>query len=334
MADVGLGERITLYGRNRTKRLRNAVQDSIPVMKVLSDVSGIERAAGGRTVLDETLSGQNSTPSWVGEAGQVSLQNYRVADSPEYNWAYLLGSVGLTLAERYMNEGPGRMIEVYGAKQQALESSMKNIFAAGLLSSGTGAGGLQIDGLAALLSTTPTSGTVGGIDRSSSNAAWFRNQKFDSANDWSLGSVDAGNVKKFFDKLINLTSIDGVPSLHALFAGQTHFEYATDALGAMQVLQNVDGTGKAGFQKLRYRGVDIYYGGGINYSGQSQLTATRTYGICGDKGGFNVVYHKNAEFDMLPQVDASDQAAFSRLMFVMATTRLGGYAQRNIVGFD
>ena len=334
MADVGLGERITAYGRYRTKVARQAVKDSHPVLKLLDEENGVDRVAGGRTYVNEAITAQNSTVGYVGENGRASLANQHVLDAPESSWTYLLGSITMSLAERYMNEGQGRYIDVYAAKQDALEFSMKNIHHAGLLSSGTGTSGLQLDGLAACISTTPTSGTVHTIDRSATNAAWFRNQKFDTASDWSLGAVDSGNAKKFFDKLINLTADDGISSLSCFLAGQTHFEAITDAIGAMQVIQNMNGTGKAGFQKLNYRNHDIYYGGGINYSGESALTATRTYGLCLKKGGFNLVYHKKAEFDMLSPVDASDQAAFSRLMFTMATTTIGAFAKKNIVGFD
>lgn len=334
MTDVGLGERVTAYGRYRSKVAKDAVRDNHPILKLLDSEGGVNRVSGGRTYLDESLTAQNSTVSYVGESGQVSLANQNVLDSPENTWTYLLGSITMSRAEQLMNEGPGRFIDVYAAKQDALEGSMMNIHHAGLLSNGTGSSGLQLDGLAAAISTTPTTGTFASIDRSSANAAWFRNQKFDTANDWTLGAVDAGNAKKFFDKLINLTIKDSVSQLSCFLAGQTHFEAITDAIGAMQVIQNVNDTGKAGFQQLVYRGHKIYYGGGINYSGQSALTATRTYGLCLKKGGFNLIYHKKAEFDMQPPVDAADAAVFSRLMLTMATTSMGAFAKLNIVGFD
>lgn len=334
MADVGLGERVTAYGRYRSKVAKDAVRDNHPVQKMLESVGGVIRVKGGRTYVDESLSGQNSTVSYVGEVGQVPLSNQKVVDAPEASWTYLLGSITLSKAEELMNRAQGRYIDIYAAKQEALEGSMMNIHHAGLLSSGTGTSGLQLDGLAAALSTTPTTGTYNTIDRSSSNAAWFRNQKFDTANDWSLGAVDAGNAKKFFDKLINLTIKDGKSHIDGFLAGQTHFEALSDAYGGMQVIQNTSDTGRGGFQKLVHRGIEVFYGGGVNYSGQSALTATRTYGICAKKGGFNLVFMDGAEFDMMPKVDSADQAVFSRLMMTMACTTVGAFAKLNIVGFD
>lgn len=334
MADVGLGQRITAFGRLRSKAAQDAVRDNHPLMDMLEKTKGIEKVAGGRTVLDESLSGQNSTVAWVGETGQVSLADDSVLDSPEFNWSYLLGSISMSFAERYMNEGQGRELDLWAAKQDALEGTMINAFHEGLLSSGTGTGGLQIDGLAALVSTTPTSGVVGTIDRSNANAAWFRNQKFDSAADWSGGAVDAGNVKHFLDKAINSTTRNSMTQATCAFLGQTHFEFLTQATQAIQQITNQSDTGKVGFDKLIYRGVPCYFGGGINYSGLSAMTATRTYVLNTKKGGFNVVFHKKAEFSMLEPVNAQDQAVFSRLMFTMAATRIGGLAKQNWVGFD
>lgn len=336
MVDVGLGQAATVTGRYRSKVLKDAVRDAHPVMELLEREKGILRIDGGRTIVDEALSGQNATVDWVGEAGQVSVQDYRVADAAESNWVYQLGAISMTHAEQYKNSGGSdtKYINLLGSKFDALEASMMNEFHEGLVSAGTGSGGLQLDGLAALISTTPTTGTVGGIDRSSANAAWFRNQKFDTANDWSDGAVDAGNVKRFFDKLINLTMRNSKPQLSCFLSGQTHFEALTQACQAIQQIVNESSTAKVGFDKLVYRGLPVYYGNGVNYSGATAATVTRTYGLNLKKGGFNLVFHEKAEFDMLEPVNSQDQAAFTRLMFTMAGTTIGGFAKLNIVGFD
>lgn len=336
MPDVGLGQLITTTGRLRSRKLKDAVRDNQPVMTLMDERGGIRRVDGGRTVVEEAKSSQNSTVSWVGESGSVSLADTKVLDASEFDWKYQLGSVSWTLAERYKNSGGSdtKIIDVVAGKFEVLEDTMMNYFHEGMLSNGTGTGGLQLNGLASLVSTTPTTGTVGGIDRSSANAAWFRNQKFDTAADWSDGAVDAGNAKRFLDKGINATTRGGKSMIDAFSAGQTHFEFITQAIQAIQVIQNESDVGKAGFQKLIYRGIPVYLGGGINFSGASAQTATRTYGLCVKPGGVNLVFHEKAEFDMLEPVNAEDQAAISRLMFTMAAMTIGGLAKFNWVGFD
>jgi len=203
-----------------------------------------------------------------------------------------------------------------------------------MLSNGTGSGGLQLQGIAALVSTTPTTGTVGGIDRSNANAAWFRNQKFDTGADWSDGAVDAGNVKRFLDKGLNACYKGGKVQHQLGILGQTHFEYATQALQAIQQITNTNGDGKAGFDRIFYRGVPLYLGNGVNYSGATAMTLTRTYLLNVKPGGLNLVFHDKAEFDMLEPVNSADQAAISRLIFTMSAMTIGALAKLCWVGFD
>lgn len=335
MADVGVGQLATTTGRHRSRKLKEAVKDAHPVTQAMDKHGGIRRIDGGRTIVEEALSGANNTVKWVGESGSVDVVDQKVADASEFEWKYQLGAVIYTLAEQYKNSGGSdtKLINLVASKFMALEATMENKFHSGVLSNGAGDGGLQLGGLAYLVSTTPTAGTVGTIDRSSADASWFRNQAFDTSSDWADGAVDSGNVKRFLDKGINSTMKNSKSQVQIGLLGDTHFEALTQALQALQVIQNESDTGHAGFQKLVYRGVPMYYADGINYSGEASMTATRTYLLNVKPGGVNIVYHNKAEFDMLEPVNAQDQAAVSRLMFTMANMTIGGLAKTCWVGF-
>lgn len=334
MADVGLGQLVTATGRRRSKVAKDAVRDNLPVFKHMEEAGGVKRVSGGRTVVSEALSALNSTVNWVGAGGQAPLTEQNVLDASEFSWFYMLGAVVFTLAEQYQNDGPEQYIPLISSKFKVLESTQRNKFHEGLLSAGTSVGGLQMAGLASHVSTTPTTGTVGTIDRSSSDAVWFRNQKFDSANDWSDGAVDAGNVTRFFDKGMNATTIDSMPQVQLGLLGTTHFEFLSQSTRALQFITAEKDSARVGHNKIWYRGVPMYLSGGINYSGYTTQTATRSYLLNVEDGGFNVVFHKKAEFDMLSPVDSSDQALVSRLMFTMATCTIGAFAKQCWVGFD
>ena len=336
MPDVGIGQLATTTGRYRSKKLKDAVRDNLPLMTLLEQEGGIKRIPGGRTIIQEGKTAQNSTVSWVGETGQVAITDTKVLDAAEFDWRYMLGAASWSLAEQYKNSGGSdiKFIDVVSGKFEVLEDTMMNLFHEGLLSSGTSYSGQQLVGLAALVSTTPTTGTVGSIDRSNANAAWFRNQKFDTASDWSDGAVDSGNVKRFLDKGLNSTMKNSKIQATAGFLGQTHYEALTAALQAIQIIQNESKTARAGFDNLIYRGVPMYFGNGINYSGYTSATATRTYLLNLKPGGVNLYFHDKAEFDLLEPFESQDQAAVSRLMFTMASFTIGALAKTNWVGFD
>jgi hypothetical protein len=336
MSDVGFGQLASTTGEYRTKIFRDAISDSHPVYQAMDDNGGINRIGGGSFILDEAISGANANANWVGEAGPVGLGDTKVADAAKSEWRYMLTSVSWTLAEKLKNSGGAmtQYADIIGIKYQAAEKTMMNLLHEGILSSGTSYSGQQLVGLASLVSTTPTSGTVATIDRSASAAAWYRNQKFETSVDWLDGTVDAGNVKRFLDKGINATSTNGKTQVQIGLMGQTHFEALTSAIQAIQIIQNESGKAKAGFQSLEYRGIPMYLSGGVTYSNYSQQTATRTYLLNCEKGGVNLTFHKDAEFEMLEPVNSADQAAVSRLIFAMMCMHIGAYAKQCWVGFD
>lgn len=333
MADVGLGQLVTATGRRRSKKAKDAVKDNLPVFKHMDDEGGVKRLPGGRSVLSEALTDQNDTVDWVGPNGKAPLRDNRVIDSPEFPWYYMLGAVVFTLSEQYQNSGADQYIPLIASKFKVLETTQRNKFHEGILSAGTGSGGLQMAGMASLITTTPTVGSPGGIDRSSADAAWFRNLKFDTGSDWSDGSPDSGNVLRFLDQGLDATTYDSMPQVQLGLLGLTHWQAMTAAYRSIEYIEAGGESGKRGHNKLWYRGVPHYLSGGINYSGFSQQSATRTYYLNVEEGGFNICFHQKAEFDMLEPVNSSDQAAVSRLMFTMATCILGAHAKKCWVGF-
>ena len=251
----------------------------------------------------------------------------------DFEWAYLMGGISSTHAEKLMNRG-NNYHDLQKAKQSTLEDTLKNKLEEGLQSDGTGSSGLQLDGLAALITTTPTTGTIGGLARSSSDNAWIRNQKFDTGADWSLGAASATNMKRLLAKAVDLTKRGNKTKISCFLLGQSYWEFANQFFEAVQGIENVSGKGALGFDKLVYRGIPIYLNDGLNFSGFSGGTDTRGYGLCLEEGGFNLVWQEGAKFKVLPAQQSHDQVAFATLNFSMLTTTLGGLAKHNIVLFD
>lgn len=330
------GELATSTGYARSRKLKDAVRDSHPIYEAIDKAGGIKRLDGGKQIVEEAKVAQNSTVSWVGENGQVNLVNDKVLDSAVFDWKYQLGSASWTLAERYKNSGGSdtQFINLIASKYDVLEDTMMNVFHGGMNSNGTGTGGLQLMGLPGLVPTDPTTGTVGGIDRSDSTAAWFRNQKFYTTSDWSNGAVSSSNVLEFLDALMIAITKNSKVQAQIGILGSTHFRLAKKAIGALQVINDTTGTGKAGFDKIMYNGMPLYLGNGLTYSSADTMTATRTYLLNCKPGGVNLVFHDQAEFDLLDPVAAADTTAVSRLMFTMAAMTIGGLAKTCIVGYD
>lgn len=337
MADVGLGQLVTVTGRARSKKLKDAMADNHPVYAAMKEHGGIRRIPGGRSIVEEGKTAQNTTVAWVGPSGSASLADQKVIDAAEFDWKYMLASVVYTLAEQYQNSGGGdtKYIDLVAGKFEVAEDSMMNIFHTGMLSNGTGTGGLQLGGLGALVATTNTN-TIGGIDRSSANAAWFKNTSATSTTAVGAAACTAATILQFLDYFMDLTIKGGKVSQQLALLGSTHWRLANQAIQSRQVIQNINTDGKAGFDTIRYRGVPLYLLGGIVYSGETEMSsaATRTYLLDVKRGGVNLVFHEKAEFDMLEPIQSEDQAAISRLIFTMAAMTIGARATLSCVGYN
>lgn len=332
---VGIGLLATTTGRARTRKLRDNVENNNVVMKNFKKHGGFRKIPGGRTVLYEMEYAQNPTPTWVGEAGQVSLTATNELDSAEYLWKYQLGSVTFTIAEQRMNMGGDniKFIDLVGGKYDVLEKSMKNDFQTGLLSNGSGNGGLEIGGLALLLSKTPTTGTVGGINRANADAAFYRNFAFNTATDWSNGSINSGNVKQALDKCINNT-IRGDDRVKFGIMGNTHYE-ALSAVGQsiQRTMKSDEATIGYDSDSLVYRGIPFYYGGGISFNGDDLVQDDLTYLVNPMEKGLEIVFQEQSFFDLLEEKQSNDQAVMTQLMFNMCMMG-GNFLRGSAVLFD
>lgn len=334
MAQVGLGQAATVTGRIRSKKLKDAIRDNHPVYMAMEDHGGIRTEDGGRTIIEGAKSVQANT-SWVGPSGSLSLSNPKLIDGAEYDWSYLLSAAVWTLAEQYQNSGGSdtKLADLIGAKYEIAEDSAMNTFHGGMISNGAGTNGLQMLGLAGLVSTTPSTGTVGTIDRSDADAAWFRNQYTTSSTAVGSATTDASNILRFLDNGIDGAVKDGKVQQQIGLLGSTHFGYATQALRSFQKIESSK-EGRGGFDRIFHRGVPLYLSGGVNYSGASAQTATRTYLLNVKRGGVNLVFHEKARFDLLEPVHSADNLGVSRLLFTMAAMTIGALAGLCWAGAD
>jgi hypothetical protein len=167
------------------------------------------------------------------------------------------------------------MIELVEARVDTAEDTFWNQMSAAIYSDGTALGCKQIGGLCILVLRAPTSGIVGGIDRSAQ--LWWQNFAVSSALD-PRGAVTASNIQSYMNSTtISLKrNTDGVD----LIVADNNFYLAY--LSSLQAIQRItDGGGEkgvgSGFTSLKYFGagksVDVVLDGGKN----GQIPANTMY---------------------------------------------------------
>lgn len=334
MAEPGLSEIITTTLRRRQKMLRDNITNNNAVLKSMKQYGGLKTLDGGYTILEEVLYQQNA--NFVRYAGaQILPTAYNpTMTSFEYAWKQFGISIVMDGLDKRMNSGAERSINLMDGRIEAAEFTLENNYNSDILSDGTADGGKQIGGLALGISKTPTVGSLGGIDRSTTSGAFAQNFKFDTINDTTGGApggvaTSSSNIKTYYNYCINSTT-RGKDKVKLLLAGQSHYEALQGAMQAIQIVQKAD-SADAGYNSLSYMGIPVEMGGGVNFGGQSLVQTDLTYGINTKFTKINV--HKDADMEPLPQTQSLNQDAEVKLIVWMGNMTFSA-PKLNFVMFD
>lgn len=335
MAEPGLSEYVTAIQRRRQKVAVDNITNNNPLLASMREYDALESESGGRSLVEPVMFDENDTyQRYYG--GQILNTAYNpTLTSPEFDWKQIAIAVVVNGREERMCAGPDGIIKLATSRVKVAEATFDNNFQTDLISDGTADSGLQIGGLKLLISKTPTSGTVGNIDRSSSSAAFYRNTKFDTVNDTTApapggSATSATTIRQYLDYCIGSTQRNQ-DRVKLLYMGQTHYQYLQTALQAMQRVTSDSMTVKAGYITLIYEGIPVFNGGGVNFGGQTQIQADLTYGI--NTRYTKLRYHKDANYDPLPEVQSINQDAKCKLSIWMGNMTTSA-PKLNFVMFD
>lgn len=278
VASVDWGDVVTTTLENRSKVLADNITNNNALLARLKEKGKAKPFSGGREIMQELRYAQNQTFMWYSgfEFLNVSLNDTMTAARFPIKQASI--AVVLSGLEELQNRSEEEMIDLIEARVDTAEDTFWNQMSAAVYSDGTGWGGKQINGLALLVSKTPTSGVVGGIDRASQ--VWWRNVAV-NANTDTRGVVTSSNIQSY----MNSTSIqlkrnsDGVDMIVA------DNNYYLAYLNSLQAIQRITDDSKpagVGFTSLKYYGagksVDVVLDGGKN----GQIPANTMYFINSD----------------------------------------------------
>jgi hypothetical protein len=201
---------------------------------------------------------ENSTYQRYSGYDTVNIAPSDVITSAEYNIKQSSVAVTISGLEQLQNSGVERMIDLLEARIGNAEKTMVNNIASDCYSDGTASGGKQIGGLALLVSTTPTTGTVGGISRS----LWpfWQNVKYSGVTNGG-GATSASNIQSYMNSVwVQLVRNQDRPDL--IVSDNNYWTFYLSSLQAIQRITQVS-TGEAGFTSLKYMSADVMLDGGF-----------------------------------------------------------------------
>lgn len=252
MAIANIGDIAATTLRNRTRQAANNVENNNALLKRLNQRGFNKPFSGGRTILHELDFAENTTYKRYSGYEVLDVSQSRVHDAAEY--AIKQAAVAITISglEELMNSSEAQAIDLLEARIQNAERTFANNMSIDVYSDGQADGGKQVGGLQLLVSDTPTTGVVGGIDR----AVWTFWQ-----NQVETGVTGAANIVAKMQAMF-LKTARGPDKVDLIVADNVFYTFYWDSLLAIQRI-NSPTKGQAGFIALDFMGADVMYDGGI-----------------------------------------------------------------------
>ncbi len=230
------------------------------MLRRLSQKGKVKPFDGGQAIVQEIEYSENGT--YIRYAGYdvLNVAPSDVFTAAQYPIAQAAVAVSISGLEMLMNSGKEKMIDLLESRIGNAERTMQNNLSNDCYSNGTASGSKQIGGLQALVSSTPTQGTVGGI----SAATWA----FWQNNGQSFATAGLTPGAATMQTMMNRTWLAQVrqadrPDL--IIADNIFYRFYWESLQAIQRISD-ERSGMAGFMSLKFMDADVVYDGGFQGS--------------------------------------------------------------------
>lgn len=271
-ANSAISDIIATTIESRTKSAQDNLTNNNALLTRLKERGNVKTISGGSTILQEIFYNDPNTNYANSYSGYETINIS--PDSPisaaQFTMKHYADAVTISGPEMLQNSGKEQMIELIATRVEVAQARLANKIDADLHLDGTGNGGKALVGLAAMISTSPTSGTYGGIDRGS--WAFWQNGSYNGASTVG-GTITATNVQQAMN-VVALSRVRGNDRPDLIYAGTTAYAMYLQSLQAIQRITD-DKLGAAGFTSIKFYGsggsADVVLGGGIG----GNQTATR-----------------------------------------------------------
>jgi hypothetical protein len=246
---------VTTTIENRSGKLADNATVSTAFLDRLRRRGKVRTATGGTVILQELEVALNPNGGWYAGYDPLSTVPFEPFSAASYDWKQAYVPIVWSGLEKLKNMGEPEMIDLVASRIRNGEKSLYDLVATGVFSDGTGSGGKQIGGLQQYVVATPTSGTVGGIDRAGTGNTFWRNKTNSVAMSTPVNLILTNPpdfIKIVNDIAIQCTRGNDRPDLWV--ADSTGYKRYLESLQPIQRITSVEMAG-AGFSALKYFGV-------------------------------------------------------------------------------
>jgi len=314
MPTPNLSEIITTTLRNRSGKTADNVSKGNALSMKLKE-KGSWKPATGRTIVQEVEYAEGNF-QWYSGYEEIDISPPDVISAFEFNWKQAAASVSASGLEiDVQNTGKEQIIDLFEARIKNAEKTLKNNINIGAISNGTGSGGKQLGGLKLLVANDPTTGTVGGVDRSLTANIWARNHVYDASTDGGTAAT-ATNIQRYMNTLY-LRCTRGADKPDLILADALYYGLFWSSLQAIQRI-NDPKRGVAGFQSVAFGSADVCY------EDSTEMPASQMYFLNTDY--LFMRYSPKRNFTPLDRVQSINQDAIVQLITFAANLTGSNFA--------
>ena len=295
MTAPNIGEIAATTIENYSGKMADNISTHNPLLNEVFMRGNITPATGGTKIRQELMYAENGTFKWYSGLETLDVSGSDVLDAADFDWKQANNNVVISGLDEIKNSGKEAIHNIVKSRVKVAEITAKNQIAASVLSDGTGSDGKEIGGLQLLIADDPTSGSVGGISRSSNT--WWRNQVFDYSSEGG-GNASASNIQAGMNILWRRCERNAdQPDI--ILMDDLYYGYYETSLQTIHRI-TTDTSADAGFTSLMYKGKKVYY--------DSNAPANHMYMINLDYLYFRP--HPKRNFSMMKEKNSINQDAY------------------------
>ncbi len=246
----------TVFEKVTQREPEDNIFTSMALLNLIKGGKGFKKESGGQLIEEPLEYAENSTFRSYSEMETLDTTRVDVFDAARFEWKQpSCGTIVFSELEKARASGDSAKIDLVSRKVDNAKNSAKAVLNRMMYSDGTGNGAKDCNGLALLVASDPTLGTVGGISRVT--FTFWRNRQTSGAN-----SGTAFNELRGAMRIIYNNCSKGAASEHptAFISHQTPFQGYEGTLTTNERFTTKD-SGDGGFKNevLKFKGAKVTF---------------------------------------------------------------------------
>ncbi len=254
MANINYDDVLTTTLTSRTGNLADNVSTNNALLSRLKSKGKIRPVSGGSKIIEELEYGEGDM-TWYSGYDTINYTPKQLFTAAEYSLKLCAVPVAVSGEDILKNSGKEQVLDLFEKRVENAIKTMSNKMSAAVYGDGTGSSGKEIGGLALLVADSPTTGVVGGIDRSTVGNEFWRNKS-------TLLSerLNADNIHSAMDKMY-MSLCRGTDKPDLIVCGNELYSlYESTLLPQQRYADNK--LAEAGFNSIKFKGADLICDGG------------------------------------------------------------------------